>query len=187
MSSQKLPENFVRTVPEGDTHERDVCGECGFIHYQNPKVVVGSVVHHDGKIMLCKRAIEPRSGYWTVPAGYMELGETAAEGAMREAREEACADIVIEAVLAVYTITRIAQVQVMHVAHLATPHFEPGPESTEVDLFAWDDIPWDDLAFPSVHWVLKHFREVEGQTGFPAFTNPPGEFGDMRQGKAPST
>ncbi|MDA7948110.1 MAG: NUDIX hydrolase [Hyphomicrobiaceae bacterium] len=180
MSSPGLPDNFTRTVPDGDTHERDVCGKCGFIHYQNPKVVVGSVVQHDGKILLCRRAIEPRSGFWTIPAGYLELGETAAEGAMREAEEEACAEIVIDAVLAVYTIARIGQVQVMHTARLASPKFKPGPESTEVALFAWDDIPWDDLAFPSVHWVLNHFREVEGKGTFPAFTNPPGETGNMR-------
>ncbi len=98
---------------------------------------------------------------------------------MREAREEACADIVIEAVLAVYTIPRIAQVQVMHVARLGSPHFEAGPESVEVGLFAWEDIPWEELAFPSVHWALKHFREIQGKTTFPAFSNPPGEFGDM--------
>ena len=77
MSDQELPANFVRTVPDGDTLERDVCGTCGFVHYQNPKVVVGSVVHHGGRILLCRRAIEPRLGFWTVPAGYMELGETA--------------------------------------------------------------------------------------------------------------
>ena len=180
MSNPPLPENFIRTVPDGDTLERDVCGTCGFVHYQNPKIVVGSVVAHERKILLCRRAIEPRSGYWTIPAGYMELGETAEEGARREAREEACADIVIDAVLAVYTIRRIAQVQIMHLAHLGTPHIEPGPESLEVGLFDWADIPWDDLAFPSVHWVLNHYREIEGQTSFPAFSNPPGEFGDMR-------
>lgn len=180
MSNPPLPDNFIRSVPEGDTLERDVCGTCGFVHYQNPKIVVGSVVHHEGKILLCRRAIEPRSGFWTVPAGYMELGETAEDGARREAQEEACADIVIDAVLAVYTIRRIAQVQIMHLAHLGKPHFEPGPESLEVGLFDWQDIPWDDLAFPSVHWVLNHYREIEGKTSFPAFSNPPGEFGDMR-------
>lgn len=180
MSGQELPDNFVRAVPDGDTLERDVCGTCGFVHYLNPKVVVGSVVHHDGRILLCRRAIEPRSGYWTVPAGYMELGETAAEGAVREAQEEACAEIVVEAVLAVYTIPRIAQVQIMHVARLGAPHFRAGPESAEVRLFAWEEIPWRDLAFPSVHWALEHFRQVQGKAAFPAFTNPAGEFGDMR-------
>ena len=179
MSAQQLPDHFVRTIPQGDTLERDVCGTCGFVHYQNPKVVVGSVVHHGGQILLCRRAIEPRLGYWTLPAGYLEFGESAAEGAIREAAEEACAEIVIEAVLAVYTIPRIAQVQVMHVAHLASPKMQAGPESAEVNLFDWGDIPWDDLAFPSVHWALEHFRQIQGQTSFPAFSNPPGENGDI--------
>ena len=86
--------NFVRAIPDGDTHERNVCGDCGFVAYENPKVVVGSVVVTDGKILMCKRAIEPRRGFWTLPAGYMELGETVEEGAAREAMEEAGADIV---------------------------------------------------------------------------------------------
>ena len=179
MSEQQLPGHFVRTIPQGDTLERDVCGTCGFVHYQNPKVVVGSVVHHEGRILLCRRAIEPRSGYWTLPAGYLEFGESAAEGAMREALEEACAEIIIDNVLAVYTIPRIAQVQVMHVARLASPHINAGPESAEIGLFDWASIPWAELAFPSIRWALEHYRQVEGQTSFPAFTNPPGENGDM--------
>lgn len=178
MSSQKLPQNFGRVVPEDDTHERDVCKTCGFVDYKNPKVIVGSVVHHDGKILLCRRAIEPRSGYWTLPAGFLELGESAAEGAMREAREEVCADIVIEAVLAVYTIERAGQLHVMHVARLASPHFQPGPESSDVKLFSWEDIPWEDLAFPSVHWSLHHFRAIQGKTEFAAFTRPWGDRSD---------
>ena len=165
----------VRAVPDGDTHERLICPDCGFINYENPKIVVGTVALWEGRILLCRRAIEPRSGYWTLPAGHMELGETAAEGAMREAQEEACADIVIEAVLAVYTITRISQVQVMHVARLATPHIAAGPESVEVGLFQWHEIPWDELAFPSVHWALNHYRMVEGEKTFPAFSTPPTE------------
>lgn len=179
MSSQRLPQNFVRTVPDGDNFIRDVCDTCGFVNYQNPKVVVGSVVHHKGKILLCRRAIEPRYGYWTIPAGYMEMGETVAAGAIREAREEACADIEIESVLAVYTITRIAQVQIMHKARLVSPKFAAGDESLEVGLFGWDEIPWDDLAFPSVHWALNHYAEVRECADFPAFSNPPGEFGEM--------
>lgn len=179
MSTQRLPNHFVRAVPDGDTLERDVCDTCGFVHYQNPKVVVGSVVHHGGQILLCRRAIEPRLGYWTLPAGYLEFGESVAEGAIREAAEEACAEIVIEAVLAVYTVPRIAQVQIMHVAHLATPHIEAGPESAEVNLFDWDDIPWDDLAFPSVRWALEHFRQIQDRAYFPVFSNPAGERGDM--------
>src|SRR5215831_6376591 len=97
-----LPGSFVRRVPEGDNRERLVCSDCGFINYENPRIVAGSVVAHEGKVLLCRRAIEPRRDYWTLPAGYMELGETLEEAARREAMEEAEADIVLEGVLALY-------------------------------------------------------------------------------------
>jgi len=168
----------VRAVPEGDDRERMVCPDCGFIDYENPKVVVGSVVLWQDRILLCRRAIPPRTGFWTLPAGYLETNETAAEGATREAREEACADIEIETVLAVYSIPRISQVQVIYRARLVSPDIAAGPESQEVGLFGWDEIPWDDLAFPSVHWALRHYDEVRGETDFTARFNPPGETGD---------
>ncbi len=179
MSNHHLPEHFTRTTPSGDTLERDVCDKCGFVHYRNPKVVAGSVVHHDGRILLCRRAINPRKGFWTVPAGFMELEETVSEAAIREAREEACANIIIDRVLAVYSIPRISQVQIMHVARLKEPAIAPGEESLEVELFDWEDIPWNELAFPSVRWALDQFRQVVDRDDFPAFTNPPGESGDM--------
>jgi ADP-ribose pyrophosphatase YjhB (NUDIX family) len=165
--------NFVRRVPEGEDRERLICGDCGFVAYENPKIVTGSVVAVDGKILLCRRAIEPRRGFWTIPAGYMELGETVEEAARREAQEEACADIALDGVLALYSIARIGQVQVLFRASLATPGFAPGPESLEVKLFAWAEIPWDELAFPSVHWVLQAWAEAgPGPLGVPR-TNPP--------------
>ena len=148
----------VLKVPEGDTHERLVCETCGFIHYKNPVVVVGSVIIWQDKLLLCRRAIDPRSGYWTIPAGYLELKESSAEGAMREAFEEACATIEIEALLAVYDIPRISQVQIIYAARLTTPDISAGIESLEVELMDWSDIPWDDLAFPSVHWALHDHR-----------------------------
>ncbi len=187
MSDTKPPAKFIRHVPEGDTFERDVCATCGFINYENPKVVVGSVVHHQDRVLLCRRAIEPRTGFWTIPAGYMEIGETAAQGAIREAQEEACADIVIENVLAIYSIPRIGQVQVIHVAHLAKPEFACGAESLDVALFEWDEIPWDHLAFPSVHWALQHFREIRGKAEFAVFSNPPGETGAMTSSSGKSS
>lgn len=168
----------VRAIPEGDDRERMVCPDCGFINYENPKVVVGSVAQWQDRILLCRRAIPPRKGFWTLPAGYLEVNETTAEGAAREAREEACADIEIEAVLAVYSIPRISQVQVIYRARLASPDIAAGPESAEVGLFGWDEIPWDDIAFPSVRWALRHYDEVRGETAFPARFNPPGETGD---------
>lgn len=178
MTDRPLPPHFARTVPAGDTHERDVCTSCGFVHYVNPKVVTGSVVTHGGRLLICRRAIEPRLGYWTLPAGFMEVGETVEEAARREAREEANAEIVIDRLLAVYTITRLAQVQVMFLAHLDRPVFSAGPESLEVKLVAWDDIPWDELAFPSVRWALAQSRSVRGSMTFPPFCNPAGETGD---------
>ncbi|MGI9483970.1 MAG: NUDIX domain-containing protein [Hyphomicrobiales bacterium] len=184
MSTIKLPDNFSRRVPDGDNLVRDVCETCGFISYANPKLVVGSVVSAENdRILLCKRAIEPRAGFWTLPAGYLELNETPDAGAAREAMEEANAKIAIDCLLAVYAIPRISQVQMIFRAKLDGPDFSPGPESEEVGLFTWDEIPWGDIAFPSVHWALGHFREASDLTGFPPFTNPEGVTGDrMIQG-----
>ncbi len=168
----KQEPKFERTVPPGDNLERSVCAACGFIDYQNPKIVVGSVATWEGKILLCRRAIDPRKGYWTLPAGYLELGETAEDGARREAREEACARLELDRLLAIYSVPRISQVQLMFRARLASPQIAAGPESEEVGLFAWDDIPWPDLAFPTVGWALRHFREALGRDDFPPFSNP---------------
>ena len=167
-----LSPSLIKTVPDGDTHERSVCEHCGFVNYQNPKIVVGSVVRHEGKILLCKRAIEPRRGYWTIPAGYMELHETSEDGARREAFEEANADLKLLGLLAVYSVTHLSQVQIIYRAELNSPEFSAGEESLEVQLFDWDDIPWDDIAFPTVHWALKHDRQVEFGEAVGPFTNP---------------
>jgi ADP-ribose pyrophosphatase YjhB (NUDIX family) len=163
---------FVRRTPEGDDRERLTCTACGFIAYENPKVVVGSVVGVEGGVLLCRRAIEPRRGFWTIPAGYMEMNETVAEGAAREAWEEARARIALDGVLAVYSVARIGQVQVIFRARLAEPGFEAGPESLEVRAFAWDDIPWDDIAFPTVRWALHAWREHSAGPLPPAYLNP---------------
>ena len=166
-----MPE-FIRQIPEGDNRERSVCRDCGHIDYQNPKIVVGAVVAHEGRVMLCKRAIEPRRGYWTLPAGYMELGETTEEGAAREAMEEAEADITLEGMLAVYSISRIGQVQLIYRARFAdpaNPSFAAGPESEDVRLFDWDEIPWDEIAFPTVRWSLDTWRaNPHGPLGAPS-------------------
>lgn len=163
---------FVKQIPEGDNRERPVCRDCGHIDYQNPKIVVGAVVAHGGKVLLCKRAIEPRRGFWTLPAGYLELGETTEEGAAREALEEAEAEIALEGLLAVYSISRIGQVQMIYRARFAdpdNPRFAAGDESLEVRLFDWDEIPWDQLAFPTVRWSLDTWRgNPAGALGAPA-------------------
>ncbi|PZW45697.1 ADP-ribose pyrophosphatase YjhB (NUDIX family) [Humitalea rosea] len=156
------PPRFIRRIPEGDDRERLTCLDCGHVAYENPKIVVGSVVELEGGVLLCRRAIEPRRGFWTLPAGYMEMQETVEEGALREAWEEARARLTLEGVLAVYSIARLGQVQVIFRARLAEPGFAAGPESLEVRRFDWDEIPWDALAFPSVHWALQTWREGAG-------------------------
>ena len=180
------PVAFSRKVPPDDTFTRSVCDTCGFVDYVNPKIVVGSVVTFEGKYLLCRRAIEPRHGFWTLPAGFMEEGEISEEGAKREAMEEANAVIEIRDLLAVYNIPRISQVQLMYRARLATADFSAGPESLEVGLFAWDEIPWDELAFPSVHWALNQFLSVINQDEVVPFSNPQGETGNALPRKAPS-
>ncbi len=170
----------VRSVPAGDTRERLTCPDCGFIAYENPKVVVGAVIYEQGRILMCRRAIEPRKGYWTIPAGFLELNETTAEGAVREAWEEACARITIDALLAVYNIPRISQVQLIYRATLSEPSFAAGEESLEVALFEPDLVPTDQLAFPSVHWALAHAAEVADLSDFTPRGNPAGEWGEYR-------
>lgn len=166
-------QNFIMKVPEGDDRQRRVCGDCGFVDYVNPKIVAGSVVTKGDKILLCKRAIEPRKGFWTLPAGFMEEGESVEEAAQREAREEAMATIEIEHLLAVYSVPRISQVQVMYKATLVSD-IGVGPESEEVGLFDWSEIPWRNLAFPTVVWALTHYSQVRHQSVFAPFSNPPG-------------
>ncbi len=164
--------SFELKTPEGEDRERRVCGHCAFIDYQNPKIVAGAVVVKGDKFLLCWRAIEPRKGYWTLPAGFMELGESVEDAACREAREEAEAEIEIDQLLAVYSVPRIGQVQIMFRARL-DGDYGVGAESEAVELFSWADIPWSDLAFPTVVWALTHYAETRHQTIFPPFSNPP--------------
>jgi ADP-ribose pyrophosphatase YjhB (NUDIX family) len=169
--------SFVRNIPEGDDKERLVCTDCGHVAYENPKMIVGAVVEHDGQVLLCRRAIEPRRGFWTLPAGYMELGETIEEAAKREAHEEAGARIAINGLLAVFSLSRIGQVQLIFRAALADPEAYPlvmaGPESLEVGFFEWSEIPWSDLAFASVAWALNAWRRAGPDALGPPATNPP--------------
>jgi ADP-ribose pyrophosphatase YjhB (NUDIX family) len=170
---------FSFLVPDGDTRVREVCETCGFINYVNPKIVTGAVVRaSDGRVLMCRRAIEPRRGRWTIPAGFLEEHETVEAAARREAQEEASANIVLEGLLAVYSIPRISQVQLIYRARLSSPSIAPGPESLEVALMEMKDIPWDALAFPSVRWALAHFAQVRDRAVFVPFTNPQGETGD---------
>lgn len=165
----------VRGVPEGDNRERMICAECGYILYDNPKIVVGSVARWGERILLCRRAIHPRRGFWTLPAGYLELNESTNAGAEREAWEEAQARIRIDGLLAVYDIPRISQVQLIYRARLTDPAVAAGPESLQVGLFGWDEIPWGEIAFPSVGWALHHEREARQTGDFSTRFAPPAE------------
>jgi len=158
------PDHFEKRIPDGDNRERLVCGRCEFIHYQNPKIVAGAVCTWRDKILLAKRAIEPRKGFWTVPAGYMELGETTEQAAQREAREEACAEIEI----------------------LVSADVAAGPESEAVALVDWTDIPWDQLAFPTVVWALAHFHESREKADFSTYSNPTGDLSRMWPPRKPA-
>jgi ADP-ribose pyrophosphatase YjhB (NUDIX family) len=146
-------------IPEGDHLPRYVCEACGAIHYENPKLVVGCVPEHEGRILLCRRAIEPRRGYWTVPAGFMENGETLQQGAARESKEEALAEVTIGSLLAVVHVLHAQQVHVFFRAILPAAQFGAGAESLEVALLAPADIPWADIAFPSTEFALRRYLE----------------------------
>jgi ADP-ribose pyrophosphatase YjhB (NUDIX family) len=164
---------FESKVPEGHERERFVCRDCGWIHYVNPHVVVGAVCTWDDRILLCRRAIEPRRGYWTMPAGFLEEGETTEQGAVREAIEEANARIEIDALLCLFSVPHLSQVQLIYRARMLDLAASPGPESTEVQLYRWDEIPWADLAFPTVRWSLLHYHEVRDKAVFAPFRGPP--------------
>ena len=146
-------------VPEGDHRPRYVCAACGTIHYQNPRIVAGCVPEHEGRILLCRRAIEPRRGYWTIPAGFMENGETTQDAARRESMEEALADVEIGSLLAVVHVLHANQVHVMFRARLPHPEFGAGAESLESMLCTEEQIPWPEIAFRSVDFALRHYLE----------------------------
>lgn len=145
------------TVPAGDTKLRLVCPSCGYIHYENPKLICGALVRYQGKILLCRRGIEPRYGYWTLPAGFMEIGETLLEGALRETFEEACAIATNAHLYCLFDIPMLGQVHAMFLADLHDEKFGAGSESLECALFDEADIPWDELAFETIHRTLKAY------------------------------
>lgn len=165
-------------IPDGDHLPRHVCTACGTIHYQNPRIIAGCVIEVEGRILLCKRAIEPRHGYWTVPAGFMENGESVQQAAAREAMEEALAQVRIGSLLAIINVLRAHQVHIMFRAGLTHPDFGVGPESLETRLYQESEIPWPDIAFLSVEFALRryledrragierlHFRDIDWRDG----------------------
>ena len=174
MNTDYRSPSFSLQIPPGDDRERDVCTRCGYVRYDNPRVIVGAAAtDSQGRILLCKRAIEPQKGWWTLPAGFLELGESAEDGARREAMEEAGAVLTIDRLLAVYSILRNSQVQLIYRAILENPdEIKAGPESLELQLVPFEDIPWTDLAFPSVVWALRDWKSVEGDAAFAPRSNP---------------
>jgi ADP-ribose pyrophosphatase YjhB (NUDIX family) len=150
-------------IPPDDNRARHVCSSCGEIHYQNPKMIVGAIPEWQGQILLCRRAIEPRLGLWTLPAGFMENGETTAEAAARETLEEANALVKIGDLYTLYNVPHINQVHLLFRAALLNTDFSPGAESLEVRLFTEQDIPWDRLAFRPVRFTLQHFFADRGK------------------------
>jgi ADP-ribose pyrophosphatase YjhB (NUDIX family) len=146
-----------RVPDDGDTKERAVCPSCHTIHYENPLNIVGTVPHLGDKVLLCKRNIEPRWGKWTLPAGFMELHETTAEGAARETVEEAGAQFDLERLFSVLNVARVGQVHLFYTARLLNDQFDPGHETIEARLFTEAEIPWDDIAFRTVRETLEHY------------------------------
>lgn len=144
-------------IPAGDALPRHVCKDCGHIHYENPRLVVGCVATWEDRILLCRRAIEPRLGYWTLPAGFMENGETTSEAAARETLEEAGAKIIVDAPFAMVSIAHINQVHLFYRGRLATAEYAAGDESLEVMLANPEEIPWQEIAFRSVTHCLEHY------------------------------
>lgn len=148
-----------KKIPPGDNLPRFVCDTCLAIHYQNPKIVAGCIPEWEGKILLCRRAIEPRTGHWTFPAGFMEIGESIEQAAIRETLEEAHAQVEITSLYAVLSLPRISQVHMVFRGTMRSAEFKPGTESLDVQLFALSNIPWDDLAFPVVREALQRYVE----------------------------
>ncbi len=149
-----------KKIPQGDNRERSVCTQCGTIHYVNPRIIAGCLPTFEGKILLCKRAIEPRKGFWTLPAGFMEEGETLEEGAIRETVEEAGIDVSCDQLLTSISVPHISQVHVFFLANMPNAsHAQSTSESLDVKLFDVKDIPWQEIAFPTVKKTLKHYLD----------------------------
>ncbi|RCS59754.1 NUDIX hydrolase [Parvibium lacunae] len=155
-------------IPDGENRLRAVCPACHTIHYENPRMVVGTIPIWNDEVLLCKRAIEPRYGYWTLPAGFMELDETTAAGAVRETQEEAGATVKLGPLFSLIDIPHAGQTHLFYLAQLDSPDCQPGPETLEQRLFKESDIPWADLAFSSVRLTLEHYfasRRNQQNTG----------------------
>lgn len=156
-----------RGIPDDDNRERDICDQCGAIHYQNPRIVVGALPRWQGKILLCRRAIEPRYDTWTLPAGFMELNESTVQGAARETQEESGAQVKIGPLYTMVDLPHIGQVHMFYLADALGPELAPGHESLDARYFDPDEIPWDELSFHSVSSTLRHYIEDSKHGVFP--------------------
>jgi len=162
--------NLTQIVPAGDHLLRHVCEHCNTIHYQNPKIIAGTIPEWENKILLCKRAIEPRYGLWTLPAGFMENNETTIQGALRESMEEANAQLNNLSLFCVFSIPHISQVYMMYRGELHNGQATPGTESLDLDLFSEQDIPWDEIAFPVITETLKLYFKDKSSGNFSTHT-----------------
>ena len=160
-------DTVILQIPLGDDRERFVCTSCELIHYSNPRVIVGCVPVYEGKVLLCKRAIEPRKNYWTLPAGFMENGETTLQGAARETWEEACARVSNLDLYRIFDVPYINQVYMFYRCDLDNGEYGVGPESLETELYEEQDIPWDQIAFPVVAETLREFFADSPSGEFP--------------------
>lgn len=160
-------DTVILQIPIGDDRERFVCTSCELIHYSNPRVIVGCVPVYEGKVLLCKRAIEPRKNYWTLPAGFMENGETTLQGAARETWEEACARVSNLDLYRIFDVPYINQVYMFYRCDLDNGEYGVGPESLETELYEEQDIPWDQIAFPVVAETLREFFADSPSGEFP--------------------
>ena len=157
-------------VPADDNRERAVCPACQTIHYENPLNVVGTVPYWGEQVLLCKRAIEPRHGFWTLPAGFMELGETVEDGARRETVEEAGAKVELQGLISMMNVVRVGQVHLFYLARMLDTSLDPGPETLEARLFHEHEIPWDQIAFRTVRDTLRHYFACRPARQFPLHT-----------------
>ncbi len=167
--------NFKNRVPDGDNVERMVCNDCDWIHYENPRIILTGFCVYENQILLCRRAIPPRYGFWTLPGGFMEVGETMEQGTQREVREEAHATVEIKGLLGTYSVARIGQVHIVYLAEMTSPEFSAGVESLDVRLFPLnqDSLPWDELAFPVNNWALEDYLSLNGGLLRQPFTTQP--------------
>lgn len=159
--------NIKHEIPAGDNRHRHVCGACGHIFYDNPRVICGALPLWEGKILLCRRAIEPRLGFWTLPAGFMENGETTEEAARRETHEEALAKLVIDDLYTIFNLPHINQVYFFYRGLLVDGEHSAGEESLETALFSPEEIPWNELAFPTIEKTLQRYLNDKESDTYP--------------------